>query len=324
MLASEINRMSKSLMASALVACVLLASAGCGGGADDPTSVALKPAETAVPEQAGDGSTTPGQPATSGGEPATGGFGTIKGKIVISDGALPTVGPLIAVGTATVNPEFCGKMTAIPNEALIINPENRGLANVFVWLSDAPDGGKPEAAHTVGWPSADPAAAQPVFDQQNCTFVPHAMICRTGKPVMVKSQDPVPHNVHTYPKANETFNTVIDPTNKEGKALTYASQELVPIRVSCDFHKWMEAYHLPIGHPYAAVSNTNGEFTIADLPAGEHEFRIWHEGKMLSRGYAVTVEGGKETPVEIRFSLPQVQAHRFVPNLRQLVADGSR
>jgi hypothetical protein len=31
-------------------------------------------------------------------------------------------------------------------------------------------------------------------------------------------------------------------------------------------------------HPYAAVTNSKGEYFIGDIPAGTYEVRAWHEG----------------------------------------------
>jgi hypothetical protein len=39
----------------------------------------------------------------------------------------------------------------------------------------------------------------------------------------------------------------------------------------------MRSHWLILDHPYAAITDAQGKFTIADLPAGDYEFRIWHE-----------------------------------------------
>ena len=55
----------------------------------------------------------------------------------------------------------------------------------------------------------------------------------------------------------------------------------------------MTAYHLPLDHPFAAVSAADGSFEIKDLPAGKHEFKVWHEaGKMVEKAFQVTIKPG--------------------------------
>lgn len=48
----------------------------------------------------------------------------------------------------------------------------------------------------------------------------------------------------------------------------------------------MTAYVLVLDHPYAAVTDKDGKFKIENLPAGELEFRYWHERV----GYVTKIE----------------------------------
>ena len=53
------------------------------------------------------------------------------------------------------------------------------------------------------------------------------------------------------------------------------------------------AYWLVLDHPYAAATDAKGNFTIKNLPVGDHEFRVWHErAGYLDRKYKVTVAAG--------------------------------
>jgi hypothetical protein len=47
--------------------------------------------------------------------------------------------------------------------------------------------------------------------------------------------------------------------------------------VKCDYHPWMIAYWMILDHPYAAITDKDGKFTIENLPEGDHELVIWHE-----------------------------------------------
>jgi plastocyanin len=179
----------------------------------------------------------------------------------------------------------------IPDQSLVVDPQTRGVANVFIWLEDAPEGGK----------ETKPDSPL-VFDQQNCTFVPHALVVRAGQPIEVKSSDQVNHNIRTTPLKNKPVNETLAPL--QSFQMVYEDQEKVPVTVKCDIHTWMNAYQLPVEHPYAAVTNEKGEFTIPDLPAGEYEFLVWHEGKgFLERGYAVTIQPGDGNNVTIEYGL---------------------
>ncbi|WP_166821608.1 carboxypeptidase regulatory-like domain-containing protein [Thalassoroseus pseudoceratinae] len=283
----------QNITVSLCVGGLFLVLNGCGGGVETDANVVLKPTYDVAPEAGKEGGTSKtGGNGTGGGdstttEPEAGGVGIWKGKVQIAAGdALPEPKIRFAVGKATADPQWCAAKQPIMNRQLIVNQETRGIANVFIWLEEMPDGGKAETSSSQSW--------EYLFDQKNCTFVPHGMVVRTGQPIKVVSSDQVKHNVHSRPLENAEFNESL--SAGETTEMTYQSPEFVPVKVVCDIHTWMNAYQLPVSHPYAAVTNEKGEFTIADLPAGDYEFKVWHEAKgWIHRGLEVTITGGDNT-----------------------------
>jgi hypothetical protein len=43
-------------------------------------------------------------------------------------------------------------------------------------------------------------------------------------------------------------------------------------------HVWMNAEALVVPHPYYAVTDTQGNFILTNIPAGNYEVEAWHEG----------------------------------------------
>ncbi|MEX0820057.1 MAG: methylamine utilization protein, partial [Pirellulaceae bacterium] len=65
-------------------------------------------------------------------------------------------------------------------------------------------------------------------------------------------------------------------------------------------HPWMKASMMVCDHPYFAVTDADGSFSIPNVPAGvELEFRVWHE----KAGYisSVSVDGASEKWSKGRF-----------------------
>ena len=50
------------------------------------------------------------------------------------------------------------------------------------------------------------------------------------------------------------------------------------MKVVCDTHAWMLGWDHVFDHPYFAVTNDQGTFSIPDLPAGNYVLKAWHEG----------------------------------------------
>ena len=57
------------------------------------------------------------------------------------------------------------------------------------------------------------------------------------------------------------------------------------LKLGCDVHRWMTAYVGVMTHPYFAVTDAKGTFTIGHVPAGTYTIKTWHEqfGERTSR-----------------------------------------
>lgn len=222
------------------------------------------------------------------------GYGSVTGRIVY-DGDVPKPEIQRKKGDPTVkDPAVCAA-TDHESNSLVVNPDNKGIKNAFMYLRKVKD------IHPDLMESKEKTI---VFDQKGCTFFPHAMVVRTDQKVLVKSDDPVAHNTHTFPFKNEAVNFILAPNDRTGKEVTNEVGERLPFKVTCDIHPFMEAYWFVVDHPYAVVSDADGKFTIENLPAGKNEFRVWHEkGGYVVRSLDVDIKDGETVDVgEIKVS----------------------
>jgi plastocyanin len=271
----------------AIGAGLIVSSIGCGKldtGAYAEPSVRVKAAESLLGElKKGDGDKI--NPAADTGAP-----GTLVGRVVFksSAGKMPAQVVVIQKGTAIKNPEICAATMDIFNEELLVSDDG-GIANVFVYLEKPPAGFKTEV----------PSEVIP-FDQKGCVFTTHAMVCQVGQTIKVLNDDATIHNTRTVPQKNTGDNFNVSPKERVGLTLIYKKPESIPVPVRCDIHAWMGAYHLPLNHPFGVVSGKDGRFKIENLPAGNHEFKVWHEkAEFLNRKLKVSIKGGETTEVAI-------------------------
>ena len=285
-------RNSSTLVATFAAFGVATFLAGCGnsenGGANTRPTVTVKPKSSDPAETADTGSAAGTTTDGSSDGAAGGGTGTFKGVVVVKGNA-PEQNLLVRKGDTNAKDAAVCAAEDIPNEALAVG-ENGGLANVFVFLPKAPKGA--EVAPTPEEPA--------IFDQKNCRFLPHCLIVRAGQTINVLNDDAILHNTHTYPLSNEAFNKSIPVNERNGIPLVYTSVEKLPVSVGCDIHPWMRAWHLPLDHDFAAVTDENGEFEIENLPAGTHEFVVWHsKAGYIERKFKGTVKSGEPQSVTI-------------------------
>lgn len=223
---------------------------------------------------------------------ADGEWGTVEGQFVL-EGDAPELAPLVAKGDATAKDAQVCAALGVPNESLVVNPENRGIANIFLYLRKAPGRIHPDLAQS--------SQKEIDFDQKDCRFIPHAMIVRTDQTVLLKSSDPISHNTRTSSFENTAINLIIPPNDRKGTPIQLKKSEVSrpPVTVSCDIHTYMRAYWVVTDHPYVALTDADGKFRIENLPAGEHTFRVWHERAKYVQAdtfkwdLKVTVKGGE-------------------------------
>jgi plastocyanin len=179
----------------------------------------------------------------------------------------------------TKDPEVCGKDKTAPN---LITGQGNGIANVVV-VVQATKGKKLEVP-----------ATNPVFDQKTCEFHPHVLAFPAGSTIDVLNSDGILHNLHTTSTVNPSSNQA-QPKFKPKIQIKIEKPEW-PIAVKCDVHGWMSAYWISQEHPYVAVTDANGMFKIADLPAGDYQVELWHE-KLGKKTVPASIKAKEETKV---------------------------
>lgn len=202
----------------------------------------------------------------------------------------------------------------------VVSPEG-GLANVLVFLFQQPKTG--EQLRDSQWGSGQDffaamrandellgqrlagtavAPTTPVLiDQVECMFQPYVTAIQVGQPLLVRNSDPVLHNLHFTPRLNREFNFG-QPVKGQVNQKSFDKPEAF-IRLKCDVHPWMFAYVSVVAHPYFAVTDEQGVYTIPrSLNRGRYRLAAVHlKAGTIYRD--VTLGSDGPTRVDLEFKI---------------------
>ena len=115
----------------------------------------------------------------------------------------------------------------------------------------------------------------------NCRFEPRVSVIKEKLPISMKNGDKMPHRVKLG-LVDETGWT----QNIMALAIPWTVKEISVPRIiehaglvsfAGIVHPFEQGWVWKLPHPYAVVTNEEGEFKLTDVPPGIYKLRIWHE-----------------------------------------------
>lgn len=205
--------------------------------------------------------------------------GDVEGKITF-DGKAPKMKPL----RMNADPVCVANSDIKPRKEWLVLDENNGVKNVLVFIKESKSG-----SFADNYDSPKEAA---VIDQNGCVYVPHVLGVMVGQQLDILNSDGTLHNIHALPKVNKEFNKAM-PRSKKQMSVTFDKVE-APFKIKCDVHPWMGAFIGVFEHPYFAVTDDSGSYTISGLAPGKYVVEAWHE-KLGSKTADLTVDDSGAT-----------------------------
>ena len=220
---------------------------------------------------------------------AENGAGTISGTVRL-------IGPPPNIPTVLPQTDFdmCGSVRR-PTQSLMLG-SNQAVRNVIVYLA-----GYAQNSTINGTNDAI------VIDQRDCEFVPRIQIARSGVPLILKNSDPILDVVRIDSMSSTNGGRMLLKTatpyagyEKIYQLANFREPTLLQV-TSANGHEWMAAYIAILPHPWAALTDENGRFTLRNVPLGTHKIYVWHEALgTMAREVRVNNEGS--TTADFQFS----------------------
>ncbi len=236
------------------------------------------------------------------------GWGTLSGTVTY-DGDPPT--PALINMTGNQDKDKC-HATKEPEQDLrdptwVVDPKNKGVANVVIFL-------RPGEGKIFKIKDEDKKRDNLVeLKQPFCAFHPHVSVHfpayrdrsdqlhPTGEKFKVTNDAKFTHNASWAGDPDKIAPGNVPLAPEASKTLSFQPDANTPVSFKCDIHGWMNAKVWVLDHPYAAVTDKNGKFTLKNVPAGAELYVVgWHEGvgyfkETGAEGKKVTLKDGDNT-----------------------------
>ena len=218
-----------------------------------------------------------------------GSWGTVTGRITWGGAVNPEMAVIVIN-----NPDgpACQKNGPLKDETWIVNATNKGLRHTFVWIAPQQKGDKLLIHPDLKAVPKDKI----IIDQPLCVFIPHALALREGQVLVAKNGAAMAHNFKWTgnPTANPGGNVLLPPGSE--KEIDDLKADRLPVAVECNIHPWMRGWVRVFDHPYYAITDADGAFTIKNAPTGDYKLMIWHG----SGGWLGGAKGKDGRPISIK------------------------
>ena len=191
------------------------------------------------------------------------------------------------IDALTANPD-CSKLHTEPVKTQFYVTGSKGeLRDVVVVVKGLTGQSKGESAEPV------------VLDQKGCEYVPYVTAVQTKQKILVRTSDPVFHNVDIQPAVAANSSAIAGHANQAqgpGAAdlsVSFPSEENF-LKFKCDVHPWMFAYVTVVDSPYFSVSGKDGTYKISNVPPGKYTVEAAHR-KAGKASKEIEVKDGANT-----------------------------
>ena len=212
-----------------------------------------------------------------------GASGRITGRVKLRGEALPA-------RTIPLDAPCRELYSELPKVRLVATDAEEGLADVVVYIS-------------AGLKSSDWKVPQDRLElrEKRCLIEPYVSAVQTQQRVTVRNDDNMLHDVFVNSTINRASNHASLPKTAPVE-LAFSSPEFF-IRLKCDVHPWEMAFVSVIEHPFFAVTDKDGKFSIPNVPAGKYTITARHRLAGKNSG-EVQVREGEPASIELTLTAP--------------------
>jgi hypothetical protein len=186
----------------------------------------------------------------------------------------------------------CYEANPYPLTEYFVGADGR-LANVLIYVK--------QGAALEGLAFETPAT-DALLDSRGCRYEPHVLGVQVNQRLEIRSFDKTTQNVHAMPKNNPDWNQ--SQVAFSPPLTTKFAHAEIAIPFKSNQHPWMKAWVGVFSHPFFAVSDSRGTFTIEGLPPGNYTIGVWHE-EFGEKTFDVTINPSSRPTLDVSFNMAE-------------------
>ncbi len=135
--------------------------------------------------------------------------------------------------------------------------------------------------------------------QKSKKFSPYITVVAKGDRPVFSNKDDITHHVYSAvgPK-RFSFKLKADKSKSD---ITFDKAGHVPM--GCNIHDWMSGHILVVDTPFYGITDTAGQISFENLPAGKYKLNVWHpQLKAKANLESAFVELPLSSPMKIKLS----------------------
>jgi hypothetical protein len=173
-----------------------------------------------------------------------------------------------------------------------VNATPKGLADVVVWIADAKTG------------KELPMEKRVALASEKCLLDPRVQAAVSGSTVNVFNDDKSLHRLaFISASTGDTLQKIPFFNDGQVVASEVVAKRAGMVEVRCKQHPWSHAFLAVFDHPYFAVTESDGRFTIDSLPPGQYTVNVWHEGMKQPLTQKVQIAAGGQAKLDTAVKL---------------------
>ncbi|MBT3365882.1 MAG: tetratricopeptide repeat protein [Nitrospina sp.] len=216
--------------------------------------------------------------------------GTLKGRVTLS-GPVPRVRSFHLIHAPNI--EFCSRISDGKGHRLLFDftvSRNRGLKDTVIHLVNV-EKGKPF------YPKMQ------IFHIDRCRANKYVIGAQNGENIMVENTDPIQHEIATYEVRNiysdQTSNRPLPEKSSQVRSV-FVRKDAEEFIIKCNLHPFLQTHAYLIQNPYYTISDSDGNFSIENIPPGTYEVVAWHPYIAKQRG-TITIPQKGEASIDFDF-----------------------